>query len=199
MNRPNGLPATTRTAKVAVILAGGKSERFGANKAWATYQGKSLITILIDQLKEARCEIILSGPKAILAPLKLPVIEDPTPFAGPLYALAHILPQVDSEKILLAACDMPFLRPTITDLLWETSEDHDLAILSSQGQPYPLPGIYHQAILPQLQKLMRQGRRDLKALFEVNLKIGIIDDEVIKLYDPQRESLININTPHDLT
>ena len=133
--------------KTAVILAGGKSLRFGQDKAWACFQEKPLIQILIETLKFSQCNIVLSGPKQSLSPLNFPIIEDEVVFEGPLKALETILSQIESEKILLTACDMPFLKKEVIDVLWVESQSHDIVVLSHQDFPSPVPGVYHSKIL----------------------------------------------------
>ena len=185
-------------ARTAVILAGGRSQRFGQDKAWACFQEKPLIQILIDTLKASQCDIVLSGPKQSLSPLNFPIIEDEVVFEGPLKALETILSQTEAEKILLTACDMPFLKKEVIDVLWEESQSHDIVILSNQNFPSPVPGVYDSKILPLIQKLLEKGRRDLKSLLQEDLKIKTLSPEFYEKHDPDYQSLWNVNTSKDL-
>ncbi|MBI2340938.1 MAG: molybdenum cofactor biosynthesis protein MoaE, partial [Deltaproteobacteria bacterium] len=161
--------------KIAVILAGGQSKRFGSDKVWAPFQGKPLIQISIDALKASSFDVMLSGPRTKLRTLGLPVIEDEMPLEGPLAALKSVWRAIDADRIFVIAVDMPFIQPAIIEKLWEESRDADVTLLQKDDGPSPLPGVYTRRCVPEIDSLIEEGRRDLHSLCEKNLKIRTID------------------------
>lgn len=172
--------------RVAVILAGGRSSRFGCDKVFADFHGRPLITHLTTSLENAGFEIVLAGPKAKLDCFGFPVLEDETPFQGPLAVLDGVWRRTSSERIFFAACDMPFLSPHLLAALWERSAKGEIALLEDSHGPSPLPGVYHRTTASMIAELRRQGRHDLKALLACKLKVNTI---------AMKTPLLNINTP----
>lgn len=174
--------------RTAVILAGGKSSRFGSNKCFARYRGRTLLEWLIMQLSDCSYDVALSGPKGLLHPYGLTVIEDAHPFEGPLAALSTIFSHIDRPRLLLLACDMPFLSKRTLDLLWNATPRAPLtAIMTSHG-PSPLPGCYAKRLHQKVEQLLQEGRRDLRSL---------LTNESVLLADLTLEELRNINTQSD--
>ncbi|MBI4209064.1 MAG: molybdenum cofactor guanylyltransferase [Deltaproteobacteria bacterium] len=185
--------------KTAVVLAGGRSRRFGRDKAWALYEGKTLIEIVIERLKSAHCDVILSGSDPRLKQLSFPVIEDEHPFEGPLQALKGIWEKTSNSRILLVACDMPFLSPDVIQTLWTTDSHSDIVLLQGEEGPSPLPGVYDRTTYPFVTSLIEKGRKDLKALWNRDLAVSVVTRQLLHRLDPLGKSLWNINTPQDLS
>ncbi|TPD55975.1 MAG: molybdenum cofactor guanylyltransferase [Thalassolituus maritimus] len=106
----------------AVILAGGKSERMGRDKAQLIRpDGRSQLSFTADCLREAGIEdILVSG--ASLNGLKS--IKDVYPEKGPLAgihsALAHCKP--DTDSLIVVPCDMPLLKCDVFSSLLKSSQ-----------------------------------------------------------------------------
>jgi|TARA_B100000676_G_scaffold210941_1_gene207192 molybdopterin-guanine dinucleotide biosynthesis protein A len=106
----------------AVILAGGKSERMGRDKAQLIRpDGRSQLSFTADCLREAGIEdILVSG--AGLSGLKS--IKDIYPEKGPLAgihsALAHCKP--DTDALIVVPCDMPLLTYDVFSSLLKSSQ-----------------------------------------------------------------------------
>ncbi|SIS58695.1 molybdenum cofactor guanylyltransferase [Thalassolituus maritimus] len=106
----------------AVILAGGKSERMGRDKAQLIRpDGRSQLSFTADCLREAGIEdILVSG--AGLNGLKS--IKDIYPEKGPLAgihsALAHCKP--DTDSLIVVPCDMPLLKCDVFSSLLKSSQ-----------------------------------------------------------------------------
>lgn len=185
--------------RLAVILAGGKSSRFGGDKALAIYQGRSLLEVLAASLTQGGFTIILSGPKKKLANFSYPIVEDDHPSSGPLWALGSLWRQISGSHLLLAAVDMPFLAPAVRDELWREGVRHDITTLPCDSAPSPLPAVYSRQSQKFIDQLITQNRHDLRGLLAIpELDRFTIDPQKFFQLDPQGESLHNINTPADL-
>lgn len=192
------IPDGSVLRKTAVILAGGESRRFGENKVWADFRGKPLIETVIERLVASGCEVFLSGSDPRLGELNLPVIPDRAPLEGPLQALQSVWGEVERPYLLLVACDMPLFPSGVIETLWTVGVSSDITVLEGERGVSPLPGVYGRATIPHVESLMAKGRRDLKGLWDTDLKVSIITKELLHTIDPMESSLYNINTVTEL-
>lgn len=91
----------------AVVLAGGRGRRLGGiDKAAIELRGRRLVDRAVDAARDAgAARIFVVGPEHTASPGVHTVREDP-PYGGPLAALAAALPLLQSEWVLLLACDL---------------------------------------------------------------------------------------------
>lgn len=176
--------------RLAVILVGGRSSRFGKDKVLETINGVNLLETLTHKLQNLNFEIFLSGSPEKYGRLGFPVIEDEQPYSGPLCALEGIWKKVEGDRILLLAGDMPLITEKTIEELWQKSREVDITLLKDQKGPSPLPGVYSRKTQNFIKKIIREGKRDLKSLWKGRLNLKTIDCETKSLY--------NINYPDDL-
>jgi len=97
------------------ILAGGRSSRFGANKALADWFGAPLIAAITEKARTVTEKVfIISNDEVPYRFLDIPVYPDIYPGMGPLSGLHSALSHAASNRVMVLACDMPLLN---TDLL----------------------------------------------------------------------------------
>nr|WP_318781186.1 molybdenum cofactor guanylyltransferase [Amazonocrinis nigriterrae] len=113
---------------------------------------------------------------------------------GPLVGFAQGLAQVQTDWVLLLACDLPRLRVEVLQA-WaaflDNVRDEAIAALAAHPKGWePLCGFYRRRCLPQLLEFINQGGRS----FQQWLKQYPV--EVLPL--PAPEMLFNCNTPEDL-
>ena len=103
-------PLTVTTPKV-LILAGGRSRRFGADKAFAMLQGKPLIAHVMAAFPGLPIAISAGADAARFADFRVPVLMDGEfQGQGPLAGLAVGLAwAADAGALITAPCDTPFL------------------------------------------------------------------------------------------
>ncbi|MFC7045232.1 molybdenum cofactor guanylyltransferase [Halobacteriaceae archaeon GCM10025711] len=124
--------------RAGVILAGGRSTRFGdADKAVADLAGTPMIRRVADRLVDAVDELVVNcradQRPAIAAALDgyehdVTFALDPEPDRGPTAGIRTGLRAVDGEYAFVVACDMPFVEPELVDYLFERAAGHDVAI-----------------------------------------------------------------------
>lgn len=191
-----------RPPRHAVILAGGESRRFGCDKVWAKLGGRTFLEHVAASLREAGFEVAVSVAQQKRLPagaLPYIMIEDPFPFGGPLQALLGAFKTLNAERLLAVGCDMPRMVPKVLEALWEESVGADITMLPSSGpKPATLPAVYSRNIVPQIESLLAEGRRDLKGLLERGLVVRRLSVHQWTSLDPQGLSLININTQKEL-
>ena len=143
------------TARITgIVLAGGRSTRFGEDKLVATVDGRTLLHRALAAVAEVVDEIVVvAGFGAPEPPLQadvgVPIIvaRDAIPDGGPLAGLAAGLAIASHPSALLVGGDQPALQPALLcELLRRLSAggdtDHatlDVVALEEDGQLRPLP------------------------------------------------------------
>lgn len=130
----------------AVLLAGGRARRFGADKPAAPVGGRRLIEWAAAAASGAS-RLIVVGPRRDVLPGAVVVREDP-PGAGPVPALRAGLAEVRAPRLALLAADLPFLRPAHVAALLEAAAERDGAVLvDGDGREQWLAGCWRAGAL----------------------------------------------------
>jgi molybdopterin-guanine dinucleotide biosynthesis protein MobB len=102
---------------LGAVLAGGESRRFGGMKALAPFRGEPMARRAFRLLNEVCPEVVLvTGHPAIMALAPGATIPDRIPGLGPLGGLHAALHEAESRGltgVLLLACDMPAVPPSL--------------------------------------------------------------------------------------
>ena len=102
----------------ALILAGGKSLRYGRDKAFIRTKEGILIESIICQLREAFSRIIIIANEAELyQKLNLPVYPDILQGMGPLGGIHAGLKAAERSAAFFIACDMPRVCLPVIDYM----------------------------------------------------------------------------------
>lgn len=184
----------------AVILAGGKSSRMGEDKALILWDGTPLLQRVCKVAAECCHSVYLLTPWPDRYPAiftgKSKFLLESNPGRGPLVGLAEGLAQISADWVLLLACDLPLLDPTIINS-WVSQlsqlPDDVLAFVPKQGELWqPLCAFYRHQALPELQKFIQQGGRSFQSWLE---RVPV---QAITVTEQCRDMLWNCNTPADL-
>lgn len=190
----------------AIILAGGKSSRMGRDKALIPIQGVPLLQLVCQVAKSCAGTVYIVTPwqeryEHLFLPKSQFIREVPwsereeIPFPhGPIVGFAQGLTHVQTEWVLLLACDLPKLRVEVLQD-WATRldgiPDEAIAALARRYKGWePLCGFYRRSCLPSLVKYIDQGGQSFQGWLKQHLV------EVLPLNEP--EMLFNCNTPEDL-
>jgi len=183
----------------AIILAGGKSSRIGSDqdKAILELNGKHLIDIVISKLKHIVGDnIIIVGP-----PEKYPsykqVVPDLFNQRGLLVGLYSGLKASASRYSLVVGCDMPFLKLELLQYMVGKTDSNDI-IIPRYAKSYvePLCAIYSKACLEVMKRNIESGILSIRKIIPY-LKVKYIEEEEIKMVDPDFNSFFNINYKED--
>ena len=183
-----------QSKKVGLIFAGGQAKRFGGGKCHALLEDRPLIEHVYRALRPLVDELWLSTKKGYFFPelAFARVIEDEVPFEGPARALLRILSSLHPEDLILAAaCDQPFLNPSLLSFLLESAENEGaLAVmcLREDGKILPLPGVYRRGLTggPSFRDLAPRDR------------LLFLSPEQWRRFDPDGQSFFNVNFREDL-
>jgi molybdopterin-guanine dinucleotide biosynthesis protein A len=187
------------------ILAGGKSSRFGSDKALAMIDGSPLICRLAKQLRECNLQdnYIVADREDRYQQLALTSIPDLRPQLGPLgglwTALKHRLDHLGPGWILLLPCDLIDFRVSwITDWLHSipasTTPDSVTALAIAFYDQYwqPLPALYHTNLLDKVIEAVDANRLSLQSL------LNSLDDFAIPVSSQSSSDIRTANTPDEL-
>ena len=184
-----------------VILAGGKSRRFGADKAVAKLGDKSLIDYTINKLEPKFAEILVITNNPIqVSKNNIFFIKDT--LAGQLGPLVGILSAMEWVKnndknyewIISFPCDTPFFEEKIIDKVINSqkSSDKKLLFLKSGNKRHNIFGLWSIELMEQLKNDINQGARKVEDWAN---KIGT---EIVEINSESDKSFLNINTKLDL-
>lgn len=190
-----GRSVSPRMEKIPVyILAGGKSSRFGSDKAMALLDGKPLILRLAKSIEPlaASMTVIAESPDKY-ASLGLRTIADRTPGCGPLAGLESALCDcTHSTWLLLLSCDLIVLNALWIDLLLHHRRDSVRAVAFRPDRWQPMLAVYHRDTLPIVQR----------RLAERQLRMQDLLDELNTIEAPLPHdwpTVLQANTPTDLS
>jgi len=181
-----------------VVLAGGKSTRYGTNKAFAEIQGIRLVerTIRVMGSVFERLLIVTNTPDEF-AYLDLPMVEDLIKGFGPLGGIYTGLEAIDDEAGFFVACDMPFLRENFLRHMVSLRGDHDAVVPRVRWMVEPLHALYAKKCLPAIRESIHSREYQILKFFQ-KIKVRYVEEEEIRRVDPDLKSFFNINRPEDL-
>jgi molybdopterin-guanine dinucleotide biosynthesis protein A len=190
-----------RNSISAAILAGGRARRLGGEgKALLDLDGRPLVRHVADALSAIFDEVFLvarePGP---LAGLGLRVAADRFDTRAALTGIHAALDAADTEQVFIAACDTPFLQPTLVRALAKLADGGPDVILPRRDGWfwYPLCGIWSRGCLPVIERHLDEGSTSVADCLS-ELDTLSVPLERLLPYDPTLRSLVNVNTAQDL-
>ncbi len=151
-----------------VILAGGQSSRMGENKALLPIGNKTAVERIAQALSEwTDSQIISAVEEETYLFTGLPVAVDLHPGEGPLAGLEAGMEKKQADWYLVAACDMPLIRPEVIEYLVEKikTTKYQAVLPIINGRRQPLLAAYRADCLPVLKRSLSDGERSVRALF----------------------------------
>jgi molybdopterin-guanine dinucleotide biosynthesis protein A len=192
--------------KSAIVLSGGKSSRFGENKALKKLCGKPIVCYVVESLLKAGYKVILViGIKdrikdfLRLFPSQITITKDDLAGYGPLAGILSGLKMVNSTYTAILPCDSPFIKPKVIDFLFNSVKPYDAIIPRwANGYIEPLHAVYR--VKPALKAAKEAISK--KELYIVDMikrlkKVKYVSIDEIKPYDNKLLTFFNINTRND--
>ena len=183
------------------VLVGGRSSRFGSDKAVARVGGRSMAARAVDTLRAAADPVVLLGGDGTLGRrLALPWRSDHRPGRGPLGGLETGLRWADElgrGGLLVLACDLPLVTRVVVEAVASAIRPELDAVVATDeaGGIQPLCGWYSTGTLGALEDALDRGRHSARELL-----VGLRVEHVRLDGATPQESLVllNVNTPGDL-
>ena len=181
-----------------VILAGGKSTRYGKNKALVEINGVPLIERVIQTIRPLFQDLILiTNTPETYAHLGFPMYADIIKGLGPIGGIYTGLSVLSGDAGFFVACDMPRLnRDLIAHMVMERGR-FDVVVPRISGMMEALHAIYGKGCLPFVKKLIEVQEYQTIRIFN-QVSVRYIEEDEIRGFDPQLRSFLNINRPEEL-
>jgi molybdenum cofactor guanylyltransferase len=180
------------------VLAGGKSLRYGRNKALEVFRGKSLIEHAVASLRDL-CDpvLVIANDLTLYLHLRVALVQDAVPYQGPLGGIYSALLFSPHPWVLAKATDMPLLVEDLAKLMLTLRKGYDV-VLPVQDERYePLLALYSRRCLAPVAAALEKGERKIISFFE-KVRVRVIPEADWRVVDPDGLSFSNINTPENL-
>ncbi len=183
----------------AFVLAGGKSTRMGADKAFVTLDGRTLLARALALLCSVTPDVRIVGAATKFASFA-PVVEDIFPNCGPLGGIHAALRSSPTELNLILAVDLPFASPAFLQYLIARarhSASATVTVAHSGGNWQPLCAIYRRNFANAAEQSLRAGHYKIDKLFAATSTQTIPEKELIAAGFPPA-MFRNLNTREEL-
>ena len=182
----------------AAIVAGGRARRFGgADKSRLIVEGRPIIVRQLEVLGRITPSVsIIANDAARFADLGLPVHADVIPDSGALGGLYTALVHAPADRVIVVACDLPFLDETLLKRLVQLTDDADGAWVQTARGPEPLLACYRRGARETIRGEIEARRLRASDLAQV-LNIAVLDEHAVAAFGPASRLLANVNTPDD--
>lgn len=168
------------------VLAGGKSRRFGQDKALAVWQGCTLLERAAQTVRAAAGSLCVLGDPVKYGRLGFECIADVRPDCGPLSGIESALSSKRGERSLIVACDMP--QVTVGHLRELLACGSPCVTQDNSGQVHPLCAVYDESCLTAVTAALDASR------FRVMDLIAELKPRIVRYPG----TLANINAMEDL-
>jgi molybdopterin-guanine dinucleotide biosynthesis protein A len=178
-------------------MAGGKSRRFGRDKALLTINGETLLARTLQTLGRVTSDLLVVGPPQRQHEAGAArVVPDEYPDSGPLGGIYTALRASALEHVLVVACDMPLLNVDLLRYLLTIKDGWDVVLPRVDGHGEQLHAVYATACLDPMQRRLDSGEYKIDRLF-ADVRVRTVEEDELRRHDPELQSFWNINTPAD--
>lgn len=176
-----------------LILAGGRSKRFGSDKSNFKLNNKTFIDTILDKTQDYFGNILISCNKSQshLSKYKLKLSYDiGENNQGPIWGIYSSSLNIKSEWIFVIPCDSPYFKiNTITNMIERSMKNkHHLTLLKNKNDFLFAFLFFHNSLFKSLNKYVMNGGKSIKGWV---LKSDYFEYCI-------NEDIININNKSDL-
>jgi molybdopterin-guanine dinucleotide biosynthesis protein A len=187
---------------LAVVLAGGKSKRFGKDKSQVKLGNKILIDYVLTEIIDFYNDILIvtNEPIKFLNSNKISIINDFKKGLGPLGGVLSAMKWVKDNKknykwISTFPIDTPFFKKEHLSKFYKeiNLDESNLFFMKSKNTRHNIFGLWSLELFEKLELALDRGDRKVE-LWANEIGVKIIDFEDENNKDP----FFNINTKEDL-
>jgi molybdenum cofactor guanylyltransferase len=181
-----------------IILAGGRSQRMGEDKAFIKISQKPIIEMITDLFRKVFKEtLIVTLRKDSYLYLNVGVYEDIFPERGALGGLYTGLFRSNFSKAFAVACDMPFLNEDVINYLCQQADGYDVVVPRTEDGLQPLHALYSKRCVGAIETVLTDDKTRIVDFYPL-VRVRMVDSREFVSLDPQMQSFVNINTPEEL-
>jgi molybdopterin-guanine dinucleotide biosynthesis protein A len=184
----------------AAILAGGRARRLGgADKASLAVGRARIIDRQLAALSTVADDVrIVTNASGRYGDLGVRVVPDAIAGAGPLGGIYSALLDAAHERVLIIACDLPFITPALLERLVAesgTGDEVDAVVPRSARGLEPLCALYTKRCAATVKSRIAIGALQVAGLLDA-VRTRVLDPDTLAPYD-EGALFDNVNTPHD--
>ncbi len=187
-----------RLALSAAVLCGGAGRRLGrTDKGQLTANGRTFLECVVEALAPLTHDLMLvtrhaTQPHPAAARLVLDEFDD----AGALGAIVTALHAGTADRVVIVACDMPFVTTPFLQYLVDQQGDADASVARDAEGRYALCGVFDRRIAPRLRACVADGRLRVEDAL-ATIDVRDVEASALDRFAQGQQLLININTPDD--
>lgn len=188
-------------------MAGGDSRRFGSDRALREYQGRPLVSHMLDIARKISPTVLVvvsddEQLEKIRPYIKMGrVVVDPEDSTkSALNEAVTAFEHAETDYTLLLPIDKPLARPNLLKILVEMSPRHGAVVPSwPSGHIEPLHSVYmtEHAYYHGL-KVVEQKSFEMRSLLDRLQHVLYVSTEALKQFDANLETFKNLNTLGEL-
>jgi molybdenum cofactor guanylyltransferase len=204
MGKAAGANIASTSNVAGYVVAGGRSTRFGQDKARVDLGGKTMLARMTGLVVEAVGSVsVVADRESRYADLDVWVVQDLWPGEGPLGGIVTALLATRErgggrDWNLVTSCDMPFLTREWLAYLIERalSSAAPVVLAHSTHGPEPLCACWRTSAVETLQDAFRRGVRKVTEGISL-LRAEVLDERDWKRFDSAGRLFWNMNTAAD--
>ena len=186
---------------LGVVLAGGKSQRFGEDKTQVKLNNKILIDYILSEIIDQFNEILIISNNQIKFKhsTKISIIKDIIEGLGPLGGILTAMKWIKNNKkdykwISTFPSDTPFFTKNDLKIFYEKIDikKNKLFFIKNKNTRHNIFGLWSMDLLGKLESDIQKGER------KVELWADSVDVEIINFDYKEKDPFFNINTKEDL-
>ena len=179
-----------------LVLAGGKSSRFGSDKALALYEGETFLSRAARILTKLKLELVIAVRENVSYSVAGgTLLEDCYHEKGPLGGIYTAMSCFKNTAFLVMTCDMPALTADVLkELLLQHDASQQITFFETSGEwKHPFPGIYEPSLLELIRETVKRGDDlSMAGLLKAEATVRAIG------WTASQNVFLNVNTPQDL-
>lgn len=184
-----------------IILCGGKSSRMHTNKALLKVSDKTVIEIILTEMKKVFDEVIISANDcAYFSFLNIPIVKDIQINRGPLGGIYTALKESSTEKNFITTCDLPLISQQVVNYLIDINSTKEIVIPTINGIPERLFGIYNKSVVKKIEEIFSLSESDKSikgSIYELHERGYVELVEIAHLSFYSENMFLNMNAPED--
>lgn len=183
----------------AILLAGGKSTRFGSDKAFADWRGQLLYERQLEKLRSLGADHIWISvnrdQEFRIDDPGVSIVVDDKPDLGPVGGLVSALGKSTAKRVVVLGVDLPLME---ADFLRCLLED-DTPTVPKTGEFWePLVAVYPTKLFRDLlEGALSRGERKLQHILDEAKDNGLISERPVA--DSEKVLFTNLNSARDLS
>ena len=179
------------------VLAGGKSTRMGADKAFLEFRGGTLLANALELGRAVADQVRIVGDPAKFAEFGM-VVEDIYPARGPLGGIHAALKSSETDLNVVIGVDLPLLETRFMRYLVQAADESGAVVTVPRvcNDYEPLCAVYRKSFAVLAEDALAAGRNKIDALF-TGITVRTVNDAELAQHRFSPQMFRNVNTPED--